>query len=220
MVFQYAYHLEKNSYMHYITHENLSDEIKIRNSRFISISYRADDLKRVKSILSQMNNRFSDANHICYAYRICNVNQLDLFYNPEIIEYSTDDGEPSGTAGRQILNVMKNKSLVNRIIFVIRYFGGIKLGIKGLIDAYRQSAELVVSDIKLIKWVLYKDLVIKTNYEYHKFLEQILINHEGEIVNSEFSDTIIMSVKIPFKELKMFKKNINEKSKGTIQIIG
>ena len=68
--------------MYYITHENLSDEIKIRNSRFISLSYSLDNPKQAKSILSEMNNRFSDANHICYAYRICNVDQLDLFYNP------------------------------------------------------------------------------------------------------------------------------------------
>ena len=98
--------------MYYITPDNLKDEIKIRNSHFISLSYSVEDLKNVKKILSEMQNRFSDANHICYAYRICNLQQLDLFYNPEIIEYATDDGEPSGTAGRQILNVIKNNSLI------------------------------------------------------------------------------------------------------------
>ena len=205
--------------MYYITYENLSDEIKIRNSRFISLSYNLDNPKQAKSILSKMNNRFSDANHICYAYRICNTNQLDLFYNPEIIEYVTDDGEPSGTAGRQILNVIKNKSLVNRLIIVVRYFGGIKLGIKGLIDAYRKSSELVVKDIKLTKWVLLKGLSIKLDYKYHKSIESIVLKYSGEIINSEFLEDISVCVRVPYKYLSEFKKNINEKSKGTIQII-
>ena len=205
--------------MYYITHDNLSDEIKIRNSHFISLSYSVEELKNVKTILSDMHHRFSDANHICYAYRICNTQQLDLFYNPEIIEYATDDGEPSGTAGRQILNVIKNKSLVNRLILVVRYFGGIKLGIKGLIDAYRKSAQLVVKDVELIKWVLLKELTIKLDYRYHKLIESTILKYHGEIVNSQFSDDISISIKIPYKYLVDIKKNINEKSKGTIQII-
>ena len=205
--------------MYYITPDNLKDEIKIRNSHFISLSYSVEDLKNVKKILSELQNRFSDANHICYAYRICNLQQLDLFYNPEIIEYATDDGEPSGTAGRQILNVLKNKSLVNRLIVVVRYFGGIKLGIKGLIEAYRQSAELVVKDVKLIKWILLKELIITLDYKYHKSIESIVLKYKGEIINSEFLEDISVSVRVPYKYLSEFKKNINEKSKGTIQII-
>ena len=73
--------------MYYITHDNLSDEIKIRSSHFISLSYSVENPDNVKKVLAEMHRRFSDANHICYAYRICNTNQLDLFYNPEIIEY-------------------------------------------------------------------------------------------------------------------------------------
>jgi len=205
--------------MHYITYDNLSDEIKIRNSHFISLSYSVEDVKKVKKVLSEMQHRFPDANHICYGYRICNTQQLDLFYNPEIVEYATDDGEPSGTAGRQILNVLKNKSLVNRLIVVVRYFGGIKLGIKGLIDAYRQSAELVVKDVKLIKWILFKELIIKSDYKYHKSIESIVLKYSGEIINSEFLENISVCVRVPYKYLSEFKKNINEKSRGTIQII-
>ena len=203
----------------YITHDNLSYEIKIKSSHFISLSYSVENIDNVKKILAKMHNQFSDANHICYAYRICNTQQLDLFYNPEIIEYVTDDGEPSGTAGRQILNVMKNKLLVNRLIIVIRYFGGIKLGIKGLIDAYRQSAEEVVKNIKLFKWVLFKEIGIKLDYKYHKTIESVILKYNGEIINSTFSDDITLYFKIPYKNLIELKKNINEKSKGTIQIL-
>ncbi len=205
--------------MYYITPDNLRDEIKIRNSHFISLSYSVEEVDKVKKILSEMQNRFSDANHVCYAYRICNVKQLDLFYNPEIIEYAADDGEPSGTAGRQILNVIKSKSLVNRLIVVVRYFGGIKLGIKGLIDAYRKSAGLVVKDITLIKWILVKEIMIKLDYKYHKYIESMILKYDGRIVDNQFQEDISIYVGIPYKHLSEFKKNINEKSKGTIQII-
>ena len=205
--------------MHYITHDNLSNEIKIKNSHFKSLSYSVEDPKYVKKIVAKMHDRFSDANHICYAYRICNTKQVDLFYNPEIMEYATDDGEPSGTAGRQILNVIKNKLLVNRLVLVVRYFGGVKLGIKGLIDAYRQSAEFVISDVKLIKWVLLKDLTIKLDYSYYKIIQGIILEYNGKIIDSQFLEDVALSLKIPYKDLVEFKKSINEKSKGTIQII-
>ena len=219
MVSLYVFHLEKNNFMHYITDDNFSDEVKIKGSSFKSLSYSVENNTQIKNILSKINSEFSDATHICYAYRICNIKQLDLFHNPEIIEYSTDDGEPSGTAGRQILNVLKNKLLVNRLVLVIRYFGGIKLGIKGLIEAYRYSAELVIRDVKLIKWSLLKDLNIKSSYHHHKMIEGLILKYNGEIINSDFSDTIELSIKIPYKNLIKFKNIIIEKSKGTIQII-
>ena len=204
----------------FIVSKSFSEELKIKSSIFKSFIYHVDNIEHIKKYTKLLEKTFPDANHICYAYRICNTQQLDLFYNPEIVEYTTDDGEPSGTAGRQILNVIKNKSLVNRLIIVVRYFGGIKLGIKGLIDAYRESAELVVKDVKLIKWVLFKEIMIKLNYKYHKSVELMILKYDGKILNSQFSEDVSISIKIPCKHLSEFKKNINEKSKGTIQIIG
>ncbi len=105
--------------------ENCNHEIKIRNSIFKAYIHKINNLDDQKIILSGYKTKFSNATHICYGYRFCNTNQLDLFGNPEIIEYCVDDGEPSGTAGKPILNTLRKYSLINTSIFIIRYFGGI-----------------------------------------------------------------------------------------------
>ena len=86
-----------------------SNDIKIKSSLFKAFTYQAENLEIIKKILAQFESKFSDASHICYGYRLCDLTQLDLFYNPAIIEFSTDDSEPSGTAGKQILNILKQK---------------------------------------------------------------------------------------------------------------
>ena len=83
------------------------NEFKVKGSLFKAYTYEANNITDIKEKIGQLDNKFSDASHICYAYRICNVDNLALFYNPEIIEFSTDAGEPSGTAGKPILNTLK-----------------------------------------------------------------------------------------------------------------
>ena len=83
------------------------NEFTIKGSLFKVYTFEVNNIIDVKEKKSQLENKFPDASHICYAYRICNANNLDLFYNPEIIEFSTDAGEPSGTAGKPILNTLK-----------------------------------------------------------------------------------------------------------------
>ena len=201
-----------------------SDEIvcndqKIKGSFFKVLSYKIENLNDFKSLLNDQEEKFSDASHICYAYRYCNINQLDLFYNPEVVEYSSDDGEPSGTAGKPILNTLRNKNIVNRVIFVIRYFGGTKLGIPGLIEAYKSSSELVTNILQLKKWVFYKRLILKTNYSFYKILEDLILNYEGNIHKSNFLEEIELDIYIPYKHYSLFKKKIIDKSKGTIIIL-
>jgi putative IMPACT (imprinted ancient) family translation regulator len=140
---------------------NYFDEFKIKGSLFKSYTFEVNNMPDVKKYISQLENKFPDASHICYAYRICNIDNLDMFYNPEVIELFNDDGEPSSTAGRPILNVLKKSEIVNRIIFVIRYFGGTKLGINGLIESYKHAAELVITNANYEEWVLYKSIKIR-----------------------------------------------------------
>ena len=149
------------------------NEFKVKGSLFKAYTYEANHITDIKEKISQLENRFSDASHICYAYRICNADNLDLFYNPEIIEFSTDAGEPSGTAGKPILNTLKKNKIINRVIFVVRYFGGTKLGIPGLIKSYKHASESVLKNVEYKKWVLLKELSLKLNYEYHKMIDKI-----------------------------------------------
>ena len=139
----------------YVVFGDHFNEFKIKGSLFKACTFSVDNIDSIKSRVSELENKFSNASHICYAYRICNINNLDLFYNPEIVEFCNDDGEPSGTAGKPILNILKKNEIINRVIFVIRYFGGTKLGIPGLIESYKHAAELVIKDTTPKKWVFY-----------------------------------------------------------------
>lgn len=113
-----------------------TSEVKIKKSLFIGQLYDIVCLDEIQKILNEQKIKHKKATHICYAYR----------FNAEMIhEKSFDDGEPSGTAGKPILNVIKKKNLTNTMIVVVRYFGGIKLGAGGLIRAYTKCASMLVS---------------------------------------------------------------------------
>lgn len=111
-------------------------ELEITKSRFIAYKFELTSLNDVKPFLESLKKEHKKARHVCYAY----------VYNRELIsEKCSDDGEPGGTAGYPILNVIKKKNLTNTLVAVVRYFGGIKLGAGGLTRAYTKAAAGVLS---------------------------------------------------------------------------
>ena len=119
------------------TKANKIFELEINKSRFIAYKLELISLEQVKPFLEQLKKEHKKARHVCYAY----------VYNKEIIsEKCSDDGEPGGTAGYPILNVIKKKNLTNVLVAVVRYFGGIKLGAGGLTRAYTKACAGVLSD--------------------------------------------------------------------------
>lgn len=112
-------------------------ELEINKSRFIAYRLDLTSLEQVKPFLEQLKKEHKKARHVCYAY----------VYNQEVIsEKCSDDGEPGGTAGYPILNVIKKKNLTNTMVAVVRYFGGIKLGAGGLTRAYTKACAGVLND--------------------------------------------------------------------------
>jgi uncharacterized YigZ family protein len=112
----------------------------IQKSKFISYAFKVYDLNQVKRKLDLLKKKHKKANHHCYAY----VLSLD-----SSIQKSSDDGEPSSTAGKPILNQIKINDLTNILIVVVRYFGGKKLGISGLINAYKTSSNELIKKCKI-----------------------------------------------------------------------
>ncbi len=114
----------------------LSMEIEINKSKFIAYKFELENLEQVKAHLEELKHAHKKATHICWAY----------VYNKEVVsEKCSDDGEPSGTAGHPILNVIKKKNLTNTMVAVVRYFGGIKLGAGGLTRAYTKATASVLN---------------------------------------------------------------------------
>ncbi|MFA5407982.1 MAG: YigZ family protein, partial [Bacilli bacterium] len=103
--------------------ETFKNELTIKNSKFIAILFPLSNEDKIDEIINNLKSQYKNATHYCYAYIIDNI------------KHSNDDGEPSGTAGQPILNVLEGNDLNNVLCVVIRYFGGIKLGAGGLIRA-------------------------------------------------------------------------------------
>ena len=114
-------------------------EINLQNSRFIASGSPVRTAYEAKAFLSEIQKTYPDANHHCYAFKVSGPPAVDRF---------SDDGEPSGTAGRPILNILEHH-LQNSIIVVTRYFGGIKLGKGGLVRAYTQASQALLEALPL-----------------------------------------------------------------------
>lgn len=155
--------------------ENL---IVIEKSKFLGYLFPCDSKEIANEILENLRNQHAEATHVCYAYIINDDNVL--------LYKSSDDGEPSQTAGAPILNVIKRNNLTNVLCAVVRYFGGIKLGAGGLVRAYSNSAVEVVNKSTIVTLVdAYKG---KFTFPYDKinFIDKFFETNNIEIVNKEY----------------------------------
>lgn len=167
--------------MNIITESN-KEEIVIKNSRFISFAYYVETEEEIKSILDKLSKEYKDYTHLVYAYRLVNK------------EKAVDDGEPGGTAGLPIMEVIKKNDLINILIVSIRYFGGIKLGAGGLIRAYSKSAREVLNNIKLEKYIKYNYYRLISSYDNLKLLNTL--SSDFDIIRKDFNEEIIYDIKI------------------------
>ena len=140
------------------------------NSNFYGYLYSISSIDDVKKYLNQLKQEYPDCSHICYSYRL--FNGFNLLKDINVSEFSNDDGEPRGSAGPPILKILKRYNMINTVIFIVRYFGGKKLGIPGLIEAYSNSSEGLILKDYLENW--YPTQVMELDYPYN--LENQLIS--------------------------------------------
>lgn len=127
-----------------------------------------------------------------------------------IDEFSTDAGEPNGSSGIPILNQLKRHELVNTSIFVVRYFGGSKLGIPGLINAYGLSSLDCLKNSQVIPWIKTDIFELISNYESFGLVEKIINLYQGKILEKDFKENITLQVEIIQKSSIKFKQEFNE----------
>ncbi len=144
--------------------EEVINEIIINKSKFITVLTNINDINKIKEKLEDIKKTYKDATHYCYAYIINNH------------EKCSDNGEPSGTAGMPILNVLKQNNLTNILCVVIRYFGGIKLGAGGLIRAYSTSASEALNKASITNLVNGYNIIIEFPYDNLKQIDYLLKN--------------------------------------------
>jgi len=163
-------------------------EYKEKNSTFTSFAFIIKCFEDVKSHLRELKDEYPDSSHICYAYRLIAGNIIN--------EFATDAGEPKGSSGIPILNNLKRQKLVNSVIFVVRYFGGSKLGIPGLIHSYGQSAINALANSKIEQWIKKDVFLLSLNYESLGIVENIIKQFNGIVLTKEFSENVNMSLEI------------------------
>ena len=177
----------------YTIKKNTNNEIIIKNSKFICYLYKIKDLNDINIILNKLKEEHKDATHHCYAYILDNIKK------------SSDDGEPSGTAGIPILKVLENNNLNNILTVVIRYFGGIKLGAGGLVRAYTKSVTNTLSNTTITELIKGYNLDIEFNYNQIKEIDYLL--KDITINNKIFDNNIKYNIDIPIPFLETLKQN-------------
>ena len=172
-------------------------EIKIQGSRFIAQIFHTATQDDAVEKYEQIKKTYHDATHNCYAYRI-DLNQYR----------SSDDGEPSGSAGRPILKIIEGHELFQTLIIVTRYFGGTKLGIGGLKRAYSEAVRKCLDQTHIIEKTRFKEVKITTRYDLLDRVHEIISRHRGNIISSNYSDKVILISHIPLGEFNSFQKEI------------
>jgi len=171
-----------------------------KGSRFISYAFPVHSEADIKEKLAGLRKEYHDARHHCYAYRL----GFD-----KSVHRMNDDGEPSGTAGRPIFGQIVSHDLTQILIVVIRYFGGIKLGKPGLINAYRSAAKDALEQAVLIDRLVHEKYEIRFNYMEMNIVMRIIKEENAGIIRQEFGD----SCQIVFSIRKNCGKKITERLK-------
>ncbi|UKS54469.1 IMPACT family protein [Mycoplasma feriruminatoris] len=160
------------------------NEFIIKNSKFITICTNINS----KQELDEFLNKYSDINatHNCYAYMI---------YDQKIIGGYNDDHEPKNTAGKPIFNVISKNNLVNIVILVIRYFGGIKLGASVLTRTYSNAASLIVKQLDIVEIKTYYQYLISFDIKNIKLVNHWINQNNIEIISKEFNEKVVFKIK-------------------------
>ena len=194
----------------YTIEKDYISEIIIKKSRFISHLFKVNNTDEANQVLKEIRKKHYDATHNCYAYIISDKDQT--------IIKSSDDGEPGGTAGVVIYEVLKKNNLTNVICIVTRYFGGIKLGAGGLVRAYSQSTGEAIKQIdQLIKIIEKSKLTLEFSYDKIHDIEKTM--SEYTLINKEFSDKVRYTYEIPSEVLETLKGKLINISNDQITFI-
>lgn len=178
-----------------------TDEIVEKKSRFIGYVSHVETEEEAIAFVTEIKKKHYDARHNCYAYSIGEEQPLLRF---------SDDGEPGGTAGKPILEVITGKKLCNVCIVVTRYFGGTLLGTGGLVRAYTDAAKACIEATEIVKKALVIPLQIVTNYTDLGKIQYILGNEGIAIQDSEYGENVILNTEVFVDKVEHLKKTLTE----------
>lgn len=188
-----------------ILYEGGSGEIVEKKSRFIANTFPVKSEEEAIALIESTKKKYWDARHNCSAY-VCGERHQ--------IQRCSDDGEPSGTAGRPMLEVILGEDVHNILVVVTRYFGGTLLGTGGLVRAYTQAAAEGLKNSTIIEKTQGIPLVIGTDYNGIGKIQYILGQQKVPVLDSVFTDKVEIKAVVPVEELEKIKEDITECTNG------
>lgn len=183
--------------------ETSEAEFRDRGSRFIGYLVPVADREALEITLEEFRQMHPKSRHVCYGYRL-GTQQMN-----EIEEYANDAGEPSGSAGLPILHTLKSADIIQVVGVVVRYFGGTKLGIPGLINAYKTCMTDAVAANRIISKEVIKHFTLTAGFAYGHKAYPIIEQFRGKATQAVRDEQYMLSVDVPLQHAKPFEAAIN-----------
>lgn len=182
-------------------------ELIVKKSRFITTVARTHGVDEAKAFISKVTEEFSDARHNCFAY---------VADKPGNSGYAgcSDDGEPHGTAGQPMLNILLHSDVGEITCVVTRYFGGILLGTGGLVKAYSDSIKLALESLDVTDMVIMNRATIRVDHSIVNLVLRLFKKYQCEIINQEYTDKVSYTVDIPADSFDNLQSEITTISRG------
>ncbi len=204
-----SHHEARNKDWHLTIENEMETEIKVLGSRFIAHALPAQSAEEFIARLANLKKLHYSATHHCFAYR--------LGADCHIFRYH-DDGEPSGTAGKRILGAIDRVQLTNTAVVVIRYFGGTKLGVSRLGQAYGDAAREVLSQIPVIKKFIRLAFRLFFEYDHMSTVHHLIETHGAEILDRQFDELVCYSLDIRASSFSAFENAVRDMLPHTVRM--
>ena len=186
-------------------------EILVVNSRFIASAGPVFSVEEAREFIKHMREEFSDATH--------NVPAFLVGHGASVTAHCTDDGEPSGTAGRPILTVLQGSGLGDIVVVVTRYYGGTKLGTGGLVRAYTQSVQEVLKVLPIAQKRATYTAMLVAPYTYFERIRLLVGEYQGNIIDEDFGVDVTLTIRFPVEYFEGFQGQLQEMTRGCLQAL-
>lgn len=187
----------------------IQSEIVEKKSKFIANIFFIESVEEAENKIKEIKKKYHDARHNCSSYRVLEEGK--------IIEKSSDDGEPSGTAGGPMLNILQKRDLVNVVVIVTRYFGGILLGTGGLVRAYSDVTQNAIEEAEKQEIILGKEFEVKVDYSSLEKLKYYARINSINISKIEYGNEITCILQISNQNTNKFLEDIEKKNLNIIE---
>lgn len=194
----------------YIPSHSAESEFTEKKSRFISVVLPVTDPDRIRSIIKETRMAHPQSRHVVWAY---------ILGDSRSVFGLSDDGEPHGTAGKPVLEVVKGSGMTDLLVLVIRYFGGIKLGTGGLVQAYTKSAQDVLKKVEPLEKIATTQFRIVCSYHHYDQLKKAALQEKGEIINEIFETDVTMVLDLPDANISRCSDLVRDISSGSSNLV-